>query len=136
MNLKLRSQKAINLNKEVALQKTFFFLQKDNYNILETTNSLILFDDKIASWKLVSNTSYYSKIDAGRVEFVENNGFVDVCLSYSVSITFEILQLFLIVLASIYIDYRVLLLSAIFILNFIFKIQNIQNNFINECVSS
>lgn len=136
MKLKFKAHQLVDLPIGTISEKTVGYLKEKDYNIIKQSAAAILFDDQLTSWKLVSNFSYYSKMDEGRFDLTEQNDQTEVCLIYSLSITFELIQLLLIIFASIYMGYEVLFLAVIFILNFIFKVLNIRNNLIGNILSA
>jgi len=135
MKLKFKTHKLVDLQIGKVSEKTVGYLKKKGYNIIKQTATVILFDDQVPSWKVVSNFTYYSKMDEGRFELIQQNNRTEVCLIFSLSVTFELIQLLLIILASIYMGYEILFLAVIFILNFIFKVLNIRNNIIGNILS-
>jgi len=132
LKLIFKTQKTVNFDRETIREKAIRFLQKRDYNITKTTTTLIAFNNEAKSWRSVPYSAYYSTIDEGQFEFAENNGQSDIHLVFRVSITIEIIELLIIIIATICVDYRALFLAIIFILNFVAKVQNIRNNFIKN----
>lgn len=132
MKLKFKTHKLVEFNADAVYDKTIRYLKEKNYNVVKQTATTISFNDQIVSWKLVPNYTYYSKINEGQFDLTRQNGQTNICLTYHLSITFELIQLLIIIFASTYMGYKVLLLAIFFTLNFIFKVLNIHNNIIEN----
>ncbi|WP_367866787.1 hypothetical protein [Pedobacter sp. WC2423] len=136
MNLRFQTNKLVNFDQNTVVEKAMSFLQKENYNIIEKTGSFVLFNDDDGSSRLISNFAYQRKVNKGRLEFSENNKNTDVCLTYYLSITIELIQWFIIIIISVFVDYHAIFALILFVLIFLFKIKNIQDNFIGNMIGS
>jgi hypothetical protein len=132
MNLKFKTHKLIDLDRDSAVEMTVLFLQKSNYNIVNKTTSSILFNDNDHSMKLSSDLFIGNRIDKGLFEFAEKNEQLEISLTYQFPIFIRLIQLSIIVIVSINMGFKVLSLSIILILVFIFKVQLVRNNFIGD----
>jgi len=136
MKLKFKTHQLVDLPIGTVSEKMVEYLKEKDYNIIKQSAAAILFDDQLTSWKLVSNFTYYSKMNEGRFDLTQQNIQTEVRLTYSLPITFELIQLLLIIFASIYMGYGVLFLAGVFILNFIFKVLNIRKHLIGNILSA
>lgn len=132
MKLKFKAHQLVDLPIGTVSEKIVGYVKEKDYSVIKQTATAILFDDQITSWKLVSNSIYYIKMDEGRFDLIQQNDQTVVRLTYSLSVTFELIQLLLIIFASVYIGYEVLFLAVVLILNFIFKVLNIRNHLIGN----
>ncbi len=130
MNLKFETRYSIILNKTSVMDRIKTSLPLNNYKIIGLTESSILFNDDINAFKVVSNFKYYSTVNDGELNVVEKGDQSDIHLTYHVGVDFELVELLMLMVASILITPFALILILVISLNFAFKIININKNFI------
>lgn len=134
MKLKFQCNKVLIKDWKYLLPLCVLFLEKNNYRVIRKTLSNVSFSDDI-SGRLVLNTSYYARVDEGDIEFFEVNKKTEVVLTFRLSITPILIQLFIIALVGVSMDYALIGFSILPIIGLLLNIQIVRNNFINDILN-
>lgn len=134
MKLKFQCHKIVDKDRVSIINHTVRFLQKNNYKILNEEPFTVSFIDDI-SGKPTLSTSYYSRVDEGKIELFEKDEQSEIVLTSGLSITAPLIQVFIIILISLCMDYSVLFFLVIPILSLLINIQIVRNNFIYDIMN-
>ncbi|PWG78232.1 hypothetical protein DDR33_23255 [Pararcticibacter amylolyticus] len=133
--LSFKIQKLVHHAPEAIIEKITAYLTKSGYKIVERTETSLVFNEDVYSNRTSARSDYYTRVEDGKFEIVPSGSGIVVNLVYRVSIMRELIFLLIILIVGITVDYKALLLSALFVVNFIYKIRYLNNNIIDEILN-
>jgi hypothetical protein len=127
IKLKFKISKILNLDQEVVFEKAVLQLQKDEYRILERSNSIIAFDRYGGPLIQVRGLSA-SKLDEGIFEILQSKGFTVLNLTYYVSYKFFLLTSLIALIIAVFSDFFILILLPFLLIFFFAEIAQQKRN--------
>lgn len=136
MKLEFQCRKIVDVDRQSLLHLVTLSLQKYNYEIVKNEFFTVSFINDISGGRLVLNTSHYSRVDDGKIELFERDQQSEIVFTFGLSITAGLIQMLIIILFSLCIDYTCLFYSILPISSLLINIQIVRNNFIYNIINS
>ncbi|TKC60138.1 hypothetical protein FBD94_14575 [Pedobacter hiemivivus] len=135
MKLSFKVKRVVQDEPQIIIEKITSYLKKFDYKVVERDEASLVFDENVYSDRTSSRSDYYTRVADGKFEIIVLDQETIVSLVYRVSILREFVFLLIIFIVAVTVDYKALMLSIVFVANFIYKINCLNRVLLDEIVN-
>lgn len=133
--LNLKTNLKVKTSKEVLYTKIIAYLKEFGYKITEANENMVAFSDDEFREKPATRSDYYTRIAEGKIALATDGDEITLHFFYKIAVFWELLILSVITVLSFSMDYAIIIIGTLVLINFICKLVYLKFSLIEDIIN-